>query len=203
MDVIPATADLAGAEVELVSLDQRELRLREALAQVDDMYDFVIVDSPPSLGLLTVNILSAATHLLIPLQCEYFALEGISHLLHTVELIRADLNPGLEILGVLLTMFDARLNLSKQVATEARRFFGETVFDTVIPRNIRLAEAPSFGHPIITYDITSVGATAYLTMAQELAKRLETDVFRTESGHASDKVARTDIHTGLTEPARQ
>lgn len=176
LEVLPATADLAGAEIELVDVDTREARLREALRSLSDHYDFVLIDSPPSLGLLTVNILTAASHLLIPLQCEYFALEGISHLLRTVELVRANLNPDLGILGVLLTMYDARLNLSRQVAAEARAFFGDDVFETVIPRNIRLAEAPSFGRPIITYDIASAGSAAYLALAQEVAARLKTDV---------------------------
>ena len=143
--VLPATADLAGAEVELVDLERRELRLRDTLEELAPSYDFVLVDSPPSLGLLTINILAAATHLLVPLQCEYFALEGISQLLRTVELIRENLNPDLVTLGVLLTMYDARLNLSRQVASEARQFFGDDVFSTTIPRNIRLAEAPSYG----------------------------------------------------------
>jgi chromosome partitioning protein len=188
LDLIPATADLAGAEIELVELEHRESRLRSVLDPMVGDYDFVLIDSPPSLGLLTVNILTAATHLLIPLQCEYFALEGISHLLRTVDLVRANLNASLEILGVLLTMYDSRLNLSRQVATEARNFFGDRVLSTMIPRNIRLAEAPSFGRPIITYDITSAGSTAYLALAQEIALRLETNVSTPPTAASSDQI---------------
>ena len=139
-------------------------------------YDYVLIDCPPSLGLLTVNMLTAADGLLIPLQCEYFALEGLTQLLRTVQLVQQGLNSNLRIYGVLLTMYDARLNLSRQVAADARQHFGSLVFDTVIPRNIRLAEAPSFGRSIIQYDITSAGAVAYLQLARELTSRLETGV---------------------------
>ena len=171
LDVVPATPDLAGAEVELVSHPRRERAMRDAIATVRDSYDFVLIDCPPSLGLITLNMLAAADALLIPLQCEYYALEGISQLLSTVTLVQRGVNEGLGIDGVLLTMFDARLNLSRQVAADAREYFGPKVFQTVIPRNIRLAEAPSFGKPIILYDVASVGAQAYMSVARELIDR--------------------------------
>jgi chromosome partitioning protein len=171
LDVAPATPDLAGAEVELVDRQGRERLMRDAVATVRGRYDYVIIDCPPSLGLITLNMLAAADALLIPLQCEYYALEGLSQLLNTVHLIQRSANPDLAIDGVLLTMYDARLNLSKQVATEAREYFGPQVFDTVIPRNVRLAEAPSFGKPIILYDVASIGAQAYMSVAKELIGR--------------------------------
>lgn len=168
LDVLPATPDLAGAEIELIEQDERELAMRRALERVRDRYDYILIDCPPSLGLITVNMLAAADALLIPLQCEYYALEGLSQLLNTVHLVQQGVNPKLGIDGVLLTMFDARLNLSRQVATDAREYFGAKVFQSVIPRNIRLAEAPSFGKPIILYDVASVGAQAYMAVAKEL-----------------------------------
>lgn len=171
LDVVGATADLAGAEVELVDHPRRERAMREALVDVRDEYDYILIDCPPSLGLITVNMLAAADALLIPLQCEYYALEGLSQLLNTVQLVQRAMNAQLVIDGVLLTMYDARLNLSRQVATDAREYFGAKVFDTVIPRNIRLAEAPSFGKPIIVYDVASVGAQAYISVARELMGR--------------------------------
>ena len=171
LDVLPSTPDLAGAEVELVSVAGRESRMREAIALVRDDYDFILIDCPPSLGLITINMLAAADTLLIPLQCEYYALEGLSQLLNTVHLIQHGVNPSLGILGVLLTMYDARLNLSRQVATDARDYFGAQVFDTVVPRNVRLAEAPSFGKPIVLYDVQSIGAQAYMAAANELIAR--------------------------------
>jgi chromosome partitioning protein len=145
--------------------------MARALAPLRSAYDFILIDCPPSLGLITLNMLSAADALLIPLQCEYYALEGISQLLNTVHLVQRSLNESLVIDGVLLTMFDARLNLSRQVAADAREYFGATVFDTVIPRNVRLAEAPSFGKPIILYDVASIGAQAYVQVATELIER--------------------------------
>jgi chromosome partitioning protein len=160
LDLLPTTQDLAGAEVELVDDDARATRLRDALHTVRDQYDVILLDCPPSLGLLTLNALVGADAVLIPLQCEYFALEGLSQLLETVDRVRA-LNPALAVDGVLLTMYDARLNLSRQVAADARAHFGDRVFTTMIPRNIRLAEAPSFGKPIVVYDLASVGAQAY------------------------------------------
>lgn len=171
LDVLPATPDLAGAEIELVSEDERELAMRRALEKIRDRYDYILIDCPPSLGLITVNMLAAADSLLIPLQCEYYALEGLSQLLNTVHLVQQGVNPSLGIDGVLLTMFDARLNLSRQVAADAREYFGAKVFESVIPRNVRLAEAPSFGKPIILYDVASVGAQAYMGVAKELLER--------------------------------
>ena len=171
LDVVPATPDLAAAEVELVGQQDRELSMRKALAQVRNEYDFVLIDCPPSLGLITINMLAAADALLIPLQCEYYALEGLSQLLNTVHLVQQGINSSLGIDGVLLTMYDARLNLSRQVAADAREYFGNKVFQSVIPRNVRLAEAPSFGKPIILYDLSSVGAQAYMGAARELIER--------------------------------
>jgi len=171
LDVAPATPDLAGAEIELVEHKSRELAMRDALEPVREQYDFILIDCPPSLGLITVNMLAAADTILIPLQCEYYALEGISQLLNTVNLLQRGLNERLAIEGVVLTMYDARLNLSRQVAADAREYFGSKVFQTVVPRNIRLAEAPSFGKPILLYDVASVGAQAYMSIAKELIER--------------------------------
>lgn len=171
LDVAPATADLAAAEVELVDQPNREQSMRTAVLPVRDRYDYILIDCPPSLGLITVNMLAAADTLLIPVQCEYYALEGLSQLLNTVHLVQRTVNERLEIEGVLLTMYDARLNLSRQVAADAREYFGNQVFDTVIPRNIRLAEAPSFGKPIVVYDVASVGAQSYMNVARELITR--------------------------------
>ncbi len=175
LNVLPATPDLAGAEVELVEKVDRELSMRRALERVADAYDFVLIDCPPSLGLITLNMLAAADAVLIPLQCEYYALEGLSQLLNTVNLVQRGVNPSLGIDGVVLTMYDARLNLSRQVAADAREYFGTKVFQNVIPRNVRLAEAPSFGKPIIVYDLASVGAKAYMGVARELIERTSTE----------------------------
>ena len=171
LDVLPATPDLAGAEVELVDTPDRERRMRNAVQAIRGDYDFILIDCPPSLGLITLNMLAAADALLIPVQCEYYALEGLSQLLNTVHLIQHSVNPSLAIAGVLLTMYDARLNLSRQVAADAREYFGGQVFDTVVPRNVRLAEAPSFGKPIVLYDVQSIGAQAYISVAHELIAR--------------------------------
>ena len=171
LDVLGATPDLAGAEIELVDHPRRERAMREALASVRDQYDYVLIDCPPSLGLITVNMLAAADALLIPLQCEYYALEGLSQLLNTVHLVQRGMNERLTVDGVLLTMYDARLNLSRQVAADARDYFGDKVFATVIPRNVRLAEAPSFGKPIIVYDVGSIGAQSYMNVAREVIER--------------------------------
>ncbi len=175
LDVLPATPDLAAAEVELVDRKDRTEAMRSALAPALERYDYVLIDCPPSLGLITVNMLAAADALLIPLQCEYYALEGLSQLLNTVHLVQQGVNPKLGIAGVLLTMYDARLNLSRQVAADAREYFGPKVFEAVVPRNIRLAEAPSFGKPIILYDLASVGAQAYMAIAKELMQRQHAD----------------------------
>ena len=171
LDLLPATPELAGAEVELVDHPGRDRAMRSGLSPIADSYDYVLIDCPPSLSLITVNMLAAADALLIPVQCEYYALEGLSQLLNTVHLVQRSVNEALVIDGVLLTMYDARLNLSRQVASEAREYFGSKVFDTVIPRNVRLAEAPSFGKPIILYDVASVGAQAYMNVARELIER--------------------------------
>lgn len=171
LDVLPTTPDLAGAEVELVDMAERTNRMQVAIASVRNNYDFILIDCPPSLGLITLNMLVATDAVLIPLQCEYYALEGLSQLLETVQRVQDAFNPNLEIEGVLLTMYDARLNLSRQVAADARAHFGDRVYSTVIPRNIRLAEAPSFGKPIVVYDVASVGAQAYMAVAKEMIER--------------------------------
>jgi len=171
LSVIAASRDLAGAEVELMGRQGRERVLRDKLEAIRDEYDYILIDSPPSLGLLTLNALAAADSVLIPIQCEFYALEGLSQLLNTVRLVQRGINPDLEIEGVLLTMYDSRLNLAKQVVTEAREYFGAKVFETTIPRNIRLAEAPSFGKPIALYDVLSTGARGYLSLARELIER--------------------------------
>ena len=166
--VIPATRDLAGATVELVGLERREYRLKEALAQLVEDFDYILIDCPPSLELLTVNALVAANSVLVPLQCEYYALEGISDLMNTLELVRESLNPALAVEGILLTMYDARNNLAHQVRDEVSRYFKEQVFEVIVPRNVRLSEAPSFGKPIILYDIMSTGAENYMSLTKEI-----------------------------------
>jgi chromosome partitioning protein len=173
LSVLPATQDLVGAELQLVERTNREAQLRQVLDQLQESYDYIVVDCPPSLGLLTLNVLAAANAVLIPIQCEYYGLEGISQLLNTVRLVQQNFNPGLAINGVLLTMYDSRLNLCRQVAEDAKEYFGAKVFLTPIPRNVRLAEAPSFGKPILLYDVQSVGAKSYLAVAQELMRRVE------------------------------
>ena len=172
LDLIPATVDLSGAEIELVELDARTHRLQLALRGGRERWDVVLIDCPPSLGLLTINAMVAADALLVPLQCEFFALEGLSQLLSTVERIRKRFNPGLSILGVALTMFDRRNRLSEQVATDVRAVLGRVVFDTVIPRNVRLSEAPSHGLPALIYDHRCSGSEAYMALARELIARL-------------------------------
>jgi chromosome partitioning protein len=171
LDLIPADRNLTGAEIELVTLPDRENRVRLLLSIVRDRYDYVFIDCPPSLGLLTLNALVASDAVLIPLHCEYFALEGLADLVGTMRRVRAALNPALDIEGVLLTMFDERTNLGQQVATDVRDFFKEKVFRTVIPRNVRLGEAPSHGLPVILYDVKSRGAEAYLALAREVLER--------------------------------
>ena len=171
LDVLPATPDLAGAEIELVDEDERELAMRRALEKIRDRYDYILIDCPPSLGLITINMLAAADSLLIPLQCEYYALEGLSQLLNTVHLVQQGVNPSLGIDGVLLTMYDDRTNLGQQVGGNIREYFGDKVFTTVIPRNVRLGEAPSHGKPVILYDPRARGAEAYVALAREFLSR--------------------------------
>jgi chromosome partitioning protein len=169
--ILPGSVDLAGAELELASALAREFRLRNALATIAANYDYILIDCPPSLNLLTVNALTAATGVLVPLQCEYYALEGLSQLLKTVELVKQNLNSTLEIEGVVLTMYDRRNNLCDMVAADVRRHFGDKVFDTVIPRNVRLSEAPSHGKPALLYDLRCSGSQAYIQLAGELLRR--------------------------------
>ena len=183
LDVAPASRDLVGAEVELISRARRESVMRRALDGVRAEYDFILIDCPPSLGLLTLNMLTAADAVIVPIQCEYYALEGLSQLLNTIRVVQRSFNPRLAIDGVLLTMYDARLNLSRQVAEEAKEYFGGRMFDAVIPRNVRLAEAPSFGKPILLYDIGSIGAQSYLNVAEELIKRTSTKPRGHRDGH--------------------
>ncbi len=171
LSVVPATIQLAGAEIELVDMDEREGRMKKALEPIRNEYDFIIIDCPPSLGLLTLNALTAADSILIPIQCEYYALEGLGQLMNTIALVRKHLNKNLHIEGVLLTMYDSRTNLSEQVAEEVRKYFKQYVFNTVIPRNVRLSEAPSYGKHILEYDPRSRGAALHLDLAREVLTR--------------------------------
>ena len=173
LSIVPATLQLAGAEIELTSMMARESRLKGSLAEVNDQYDYILIDCPPSLGHLTINSFTASDSILIPVQCEYYALEGLSQLLNTVRLVQKHLNPELEIEGVLLTMYDARTNLGNEVVEEVRKYFREKVYETIIPRNIRLSEAPSHGMPIIDYDPRSRGAEVYQALAKEVVNREE------------------------------
>lgn len=173
LTVVPSSIDLTGAELELVDFERREYRLRESLERVRENYDYIFIDCPPSLSLLTVNALTAADSILIPIQCEYYALEGISQILRTLEIMKERLNPELDVEGVLLTMFDSRNNLSHQVAGEIRHHFQEKAYNTAIPRNVRISESPSFGKPIMLYDINSKGALSYMELAKEVVKRNE------------------------------
>ncbi|MBN2178784.1 MAG: ParA family protein [Deltaproteobacteria bacterium] len=168
LDVVPSNQNLIGVEVEFVSLQERETRLKKILKGIDPAYEYIIIDCPPSLGFLTVNSLVASDHLIIPLQCEYFALEGLGQLLKTMKLVQARLNPTLALAGILLTMFDTRNRLSHRVAEEVNKYFGSQVFKTIIPRNVRLSESPSHGLPIILYDINSRGALSYMNLAREI-----------------------------------
>jgi len=185
LDFVPSGRNLVGAEIELVNEMGREHRLKKALEPITSEYDYIYIDCPPSLGLLTVNALTAADTVLIPIQCEYYALEGLTQLLNTVRLIQKNLNPGLALEGVLLTMYDQRLNLCRQVADEARAYFPEKVYKTLIPRNVRLSEAPSFGKPILLYDVTCLGARCYLGLAKEV---IENDEARVGKGAGSPTV---------------
>jgi chromosome partitioning protein len=193
LSVLPATQDLVGAELRLVDRPGREAALRQVIEQLQDEYDYIVIDCPPSLGLLTLNVLAAAHAVLIPIQCEYYGLEGISQLLNTIRLVQQNFNPALAISGVLLTMYDSRLNLCRQVAEDAKEYFGAKMFITAIPRNVRLAEAPSFGKPILLYDVQSVGAKSYIAVAQELMRRVE--------GSAAGEEARPEPLTPETLPS--
>ena len=168
LSLVPSGQRLAGAEVELVDAERREYRLKDALASLTDRFEFIFIDAPPSLGILTVKALTAAGSVLVPVQCEYYALEGLSHLLGAIRLVQQGLNPSLQIEGVLLTMFDNRLNLSQQVLDETRKYFAERVYRTVIPRNVRLSEAPSFGKPVVVYDPSCAGSVSYMNLASEV-----------------------------------
>jgi len=170
LSIVPSGVDLSGAEIELVEMERREQRLAEALGTIGS-YDYVLIDCPPSLNLLTVNALVAAHAVMVPLQCEFFALEGISHLVQTIERVRQALNPSLELQGIVLTMFDKRNNLSEMVAADVREFFGDKVYKTVIPRNVRISEAPSHGKPVLIYDVKCTGSEAYIHLASEVLKR--------------------------------
>ena len=171
MDVVPSTIDLTGAEIELVDLGDREYRLRDALPPILSLYDFIFIDCPPALGLLTLNALAAAQAVLVPLQTEFFALEGLSHLMRTIERVRRMVNPDLELHGVVLTLHDRRNNLANLVAEDVRSYLGDKVYDTIIPRNVRVSEAPSHGKPILLYDIRCAGSQAYIQLARELIRR--------------------------------
>jgi chromosome partitioning protein len=171
LDLLPSNINLVGAEIEMVDMEDRERLLRAALQKIDSNYDFVLIDCPPSLGLLTLNALTSANSVLIPVQCEYFALEGLGQLLNTINIVKKHFNKDLTIEGVLLTMFDTRLRLSHQVAEEVRKYFGDKVFETIIHRNVRISEAPSYGKPVILYDAISSGAKNYMALAAEVIKR--------------------------------
>jgi chromosome partitioning protein len=168
LDIIPSDQDLIGLEIEFINIEEREMRLRQLLKSLDSQYDFIVIDCPPSLGVMTVNALVASDFLLVPLQCEYFAMEGLGYLLNTVKLVKTRLNPNLSLGGILLTMFDSRNLLAHRVSEDVRKHFGDKVFKTIIPRNVRLSESPSHGLPIILYDIKSRGAVAYMELAQEI-----------------------------------
>lgn len=175
LHLIPSSVQLAGAEIELTGMQNREIKLKKAIDEIKEEYDYIFIDCPPSLGLLTINSLAAVDSVLIPIQCEYYALEGVSQLMNTIQLIKKNLNPKLEVQGVVLSMFDGRTNLSIQVVDEVKNYFKGKVYTTIIPRNVRLAEAPSFGQPVIYYDIRSKGAEAYTDLAEEFLD-LEEDV---------------------------
>jgi len=190
LKILPSDKNLIGAEIELVDVEGREYKLKELVRRIEDQYDFIIIDCPPSLGILTLNALTAANSLLVPIQCEYYALEGVTELFDTLARIRRSLNPSLTIEGLLLTMYDERTNLSAAVAADLRDFYGNQVFETVIPRNVRLAEAPSYGKPVILYDIRSRGSESYLQLAKEIMahdkKSVRTGIERAAIGQAGD-----------------
>jgi chromosome partitioning protein len=187
LSLLPSNESLTGAEVELVNEDHREFRLKRALDRVRDRYDYIFVDSPPSLGLLTLNTLAAADTVLIPLQCEYYALEGLGQLIETIGLVQSNLNPELEVEGVLLTMYDRRLRLAKQVVEDTLDHFGDKVYDTIIPRNVKLSESPSFGKPILLYDVDCLGAKMYLQLAREVIQSVEKG-FRSRPGRVDTEI---------------
>ncbi len=191
LDIIPATVDLAGAEIDLVQMSSREKIVKNILARILDLYDYIMIDCPPSLGLLTVNALTASHSIVIPIQCEFFALEGLSQLMNTIRLIKHHLNPALDVEGVILTMKDNRSNLIAEVSREIVKFFGKKVYTTSIPRNIRLAEAPSHGEPIITYDKNSKGADAYKDLAEEFLQR-NNDSYKKITKFSKIEVRRND-----------
>ena len=172
LQLISSSVDLAAAEIELLHMPKREYILQQKLAEINNQYDYIFIDCPPSLGLLTVNALSASSHIIIPMQCEYYALEGISHIMETIQRVQTGLNPGLQLLGILLTMYDKRSSLNQQVANDLRFHFQKCVFSAVIPRNIKIAEAPSHGKPIILYDVKSTGAISYMDATKELLQRI-------------------------------
>lgn len=200
LDLIPATTDLVGAEVELVGLPEREFFLKKALQRFVGQYDFIFLDCPPSLGLLTVNVLSASNSVLIPVQAEYYALEGLADLLRTIELVKGSLNPNLTIRGILLTMFDSRNNLAHDIDGELRRHFKGLVFDTVIPRNVRLSEAPSHGKPVLLYDVKSKGAVCFLELTKEFLERGRG--YGEKGAREGDRVARADTGADGTQARR-
>ena len=186
LDLVPSHINLVGAEIEMIDVMEREQILKKALARVRKRYDYTVIDCPPSLGLLTLNALTAADAVLIPVQAEYFALEGLGQLLNTIKIVRQHLNPDLQIEGVLLTMFDTRLRLSNQVAREVRRYFGDKVFETIVQRNVRVSEAPSFGKPVLLYDASSTGARNYMALAREILRGSEED---SEASPAAESLA--------------
>jgi chromosome partitioning protein len=197
LSVAPANGDLTGAEIELVTAFAREGKLKAAIAEIKNQYDYILIDCPPSLGLLTVNAMTAADSFLVPLQCEYFALEGLSQLLHTVSLVKQTLNPRITEEGILLTMFDGRNNLANEVVREVRTHFAGKVFDTVVPRNVRLSECSSFGKPILLYDIDSKGCLAYLNLAKEVLTRNQPRVAALELEQAQ-KLGQPSASSGLS-----
>lgn len=193
LSLIPSHKNLIGANIELVTAEQREFRLRDALTSIRDQFDFVVLDCPPALDLLTLNSLVAADSVLIPMQAEYFALEGVSELLDTIERLRQSFNPGLEIEGVVLTMYDDRTILAQQVTEELKKYFGEKLLETIIPRNIRLAEAPSYGKPVLLYDVRSRGAESYIRLAKELMERAKTKATPSASSESTQTETATEI----------
>lgn len=195
LDIIPADISLTGGEIELVNLENRESRLKSEIDKIKENFSYIIIDAPPSLGLLTVNVLVAADYLIIPIQCEYYALEGVSKLLHTIDLIKERLNPHLDIEGILLTMADFRTRLTLQVTEEVRNYFKEKAFNTIIPRNIKLAEAPSFGKPIHFYDPVCVGAKAYMNLTEEIIG--EKIKFLNDEGHNKNELEKLNSHDAV------